>query len=496
MSSATVRLPTALYRAAEVRRLDALAIDGHGIPGITLMERAGAAVFATLAASWPEAEELLVCCGGGNNGGDGYVVAALARRRGLRCGVLAVSDPAGLKGDAALAHRRAVEAGVAVEAWDGSLPGSPQVVVDALLGTGLDRAVGGAYGEVIEAINRDRAPVIAVDIPSGLHADAGRVMGCAVRARITVSFIGLKRGMFTGDGPEHAGTVAYHDLGVPAAVFDEVPPGAERLDGTLLGPRLGRRDRNAHKGRHGHVLVVGGDAGMTGAPRMAGLAALRAGAGLVSVAVPPAAVGPGWPPELMVHGVAGRGDLAPLLDKATVIAVGPGLGTGAWGRELLAGCLAAERPLVVDADGLNLLAAGGGRRDDWVLTPHPGEAARLLGSVAAQVQADRFGAAAELYRRYGGAVLLKGCGSLVAAADGPVAVCGAGNPGMAAGGMGDVLTGVVAGLRAQGLTAADAARAGAWVHGCAGDRAARGGERGLLATDLLPAIQQMVNPHG
>ncbi|MDZ7753554.1 MAG: NAD(P)H-hydrate dehydratase [Gammaproteobacteria bacterium] len=495
MSNATTRLPRELYRAADVRRLDALAIEGHGIPGLTLMGRAGGAVFNTLMTRWPEARRVLVCCGSGNNGGDGYIVATLAQQRGLAVTVLAATDPARLQGDAASVWEDARAAGVPVVPWEGRLMDRPDVIVDALLGTGLDRAVEGTYAEVIDAINDAGAPRLAVDIPSGLHADSGRVLGRAVKADVTVSFIGLKQGLFTGDGPDHAGTVAYHDLEVPEDVRAAVAPAALRLGPGPGQPLMTSRPRNAHKGLFGHVLVVGGNTGMAGASRMAGVAALRAGAGLVSVATVPQAPAPPEP-ELMARGVAGARDLEPLLERATVVAVGPGLGTDDWGREMFEACLGAERPLVVDADALNLLAFEGGSRDDWVLTPHPGEAGRLLGTSAAAVQADRFAAVAELRRRYGGTVVLKGCGTLVAGPGLPVGVCTAGNPGMASGGMGDLLTGVIAGLMAQRLGAPEAARAGVWIHGAAGDRAARRGERGLVATDLLEGIREGVNGHG
>ncbi len=495
MSNASTRLPRELYRADDVRRLDALAMEDHGIAGLTLMKRAGDAVFSTLMSRWPEARRVLVCCGGGNNGGDGYVVATLARQRGLTVTVLAATDAARLRGDAASAQEEAQAAGVSMGAWEGRLAERPDVIVDALLGTGLDRAVEGAYGEIIDAVNGAGVPRLAVDIPSGLHADSGKVLGRAVKADLTVSFIGLKQGLFTGDGPQYGGTFAYDDLGLPEAVRRAVAPTALRLGAVKGTPLLPRRGRNAHKGHFGHVLVVGGNTGMAGAVRMAGAAALRTGAGLVSVATVPGAPAPPEP-ELMVHGVAGARELQPLLKRATVVALGPGLGTDSWGREMLGACLQGERPLVVDADALNLLAVEGANREDWVLTPHPGEAGRLLGISAGAVQADRFAALEELRRRYGGTVVLKGCGTLVGGPEGPPGVCDAGNPGMASGGMGDLLTGIIAGLMAQGLAPPDAARAGVWVHGAAADREAQRGERGMVATDLLAGIRGEVNGYG
>lgn len=491
MSHATTALPRPLLRADQVRELDRIAIVEEGIPGAELMERAGMAVYRTLRARWPEARRLRVWCGGGNNGGDGFVVARLARQAGLAATVTAVMDPAGLQGDARVMAEAAVAAGVTVvPLGGGGDPGEADLMVDALLGTGIDRELTGAFREAVAAVNGSRRPVVAVDIPSGLHADSGRVMGLAVRATVTVSFIGLKRGLFTGAGPEYAGQVLYHGLGVPDRVLSRVTPAAVRLDGSEV--RLAPRPRDAHKGVSGHVVVVGGDHGMGGAPRLAALGAARAGAGLVSVATRPEYALP-WQPELMTLGVGGQEEIAPVLARASVVVLGPGLGQGAWGQSLAAAAFAAARPLVVDADALNLLAQVPRRRDDWVLTPHPGEAARLLASDVATVQGDRFAAVTALAEGYGGVVVLKGAGTLVAGGRRPLSVCTAGNPGMATGGMGDLLAGVIGALLAQGLEPGAAARAAVCLHARAADRAARDGERGLLATDLLPHLRVLVN---
>jgi NAD(P)H-hydrate epimerase len=337
--------------------------------------------------------------------------------------------------------------------------------------------------------------VLAVDLPSGLDADTGHPHGTAARADATLSFIGRKLGCYVGRGPDYAGLRCYDDLGVPAQAFSGVSAAAE-----LIGPRhvlaaLPRRTRTAHKGRHGHVLVIGGGPGMAGAVRLAGLAALRSGAGLVSVAAHPASVAAAaGAPELMVTAAATPGDLTRLFERCSVVAVGPGLGTDDWASEMLDAALAAGRPLVVDADALNLLARRTLRRDDWILTPHPGEAGRLLGVDATQVQSDRLGAARELERRYGGTVVLKGAGTIVLSKSAGAAICDRGNPGMAVAGMGDVLTGAAAGIAAQCRDLPLAAAAAVYAHADAGDRAARAGERGLLASDVIDALRGSVNP--
>jgi len=486
------QLPYALYRAEQVRELDRCAIEDHGIAGAELMERAGRAAYRLLRRRWPQAEGLAVLCGGGNNGGDGYVVARLALADGLRVRLLQLGDHERLHGAAleqAAAFRRAGGESEPLRVP----PPRADLIVDALLGTGLERPVEGLWAQAIEAVNAQRAPVLAVDIPSGLHADTGQVLGTAIRADATISFIGLKRGMFTGQGPDCCGEVFFDALRVPAVIYGREILSARRLTWERLGEALPRRRRGAHKGDFGHVLVIGGAPGYTGAARLAGEGALRAGSGLVSVATHPdhAAVLNLGRPEMMVRGIASAQDLRPLLERADVIAIGPGLGRGDWGRGLFEAVRALAPPLVVDADALGFLADSGARREDWVLTPHPGEAARLLGTEVASVEADRFAAVQAIQRRFGGVAVLKGAGTLIAGpSQRPIGVCHGGNPGMASGGMGDVLTGVIAALIAQGLAPEEAAEAGVCLHAAAGDAVAEsGGERGMLASDLVEQIR-------
>lgn len=492
------RLPRQLYRAAQVRELDRLAIEGHGIPARVLMERAGAAAFRLLRAHWPQAQRIGVVCGTGNNGGDGYVLARLAHEAGLGVAVYAVGDVDRMHGAAGEAASALRAAGVEARTYAGGALSGHEVVVDALLGTGLDRGVDGVWRAAIEAIAASGAGILALDVPSGLDADTGRVRGAAVRADLTLCFIGLKQGLFTADGPGHCGGIHYSSLGVPAQVFSRIEASATRFSYQTLAQRLRPRSRGAHKGCYGHVLVVGGDYGMNGAALLAGQAALRTGAGLVSIATRSghAALLSLAQPELMCHGVEEAAALQPLIDRATVVAIGPGLGRSRWALELFGRVLDRSGPLVVDADALNLLAQAPMRRDDWVLTPHPGEAARLLGFTTAEVQQDRFEAVSALQRRYGGAVILKGAGSLICDPAGAIALCHGGNPGMASGGMGDLLTGVIAALMAQGMAPAEAARFGPAVHAAAGDQAATegAGERGLLAGDLLAPLHRLMNP--
>jgi len=493
-------LPEQLYRAEQVRELDRCAIDEFSIPGITLMRRAGQFTFEQLLARWPDAHKLSVWCGGGNNGGDGYIVAGLAQQRGMVVQLVTVADEDKLTGDAALACQWAKGCGVAFTPYSDAVEVDGDVIVDALLGTGLDKQVRAPVASAIAHINRSDVPVVAVDVPSGLNSDSGAVMGDAVWAELTTSFIGLKRGQFTGKGPVCCGDIVFDGLDVPAEVYERVAAQVVRFGGENLASVFPPRQRDAHKGHFGHVLVVGGNAGFGGAAIMAAQAAGRVGAGLVSVATRPEHVPAllARCPEVMVHGVNDGKELRALLGGSDVIVVGPGLGQDSWGQQLLEQVLATDLPLVVDADALNLLATMGSsqdRRNNWIMTPHPGEAAKLLQSTVAEVQADRFDAVHVLQECYGGVVLLKGNGTLVAGSpEQPMVLCTSGNPGMASGGMGDVLSGVLGGLLAQGFELEEAARLGAVLHGEAADLAAEAGERGMLATDLLPYLRELVNP--
>jgi NAD(P)H-hydrate epimerase len=485
-----------------VRTLDRTVTTDFGIAGYELMQRAARAVCAAAGAHWPGARRWVVLCGAGNNGGDGYVVARLARLAGVGVRVCAFTDPGDLRGDAAQAWQDFVAGGGSVEPFAPGLLAEADLVIDAILGTGLARPVTGAIRAAIEAVNEAARPVLAVDIPSGLDATTGLPAGVAIRAALTVTFVGRKLGLHLGEGPDCAGRIEFADLGVPAGALARAGLAGRAPLRLFTAGDLSRllppRRATAHKGDFGHVLVVGGNHGMAGAVRLAGEAALRSGAGLVSVATRPAhaALIPMARPELMCHGVTNGADLATLLGRATVVAVGPGLGRDDWAREVLAAVLAAPQPLVVDADALNLLPASGHIRADWILTPHPGEAGRLLGTGAAEVQRDRLGALTALAGRYGGTILLKGSNTLVGGGTGAAWVVAAGNPGMATAGMGDVLTGVVAGLLAQsrGAPVADVVAAAAFVHGSAGDAAARAGQRGVVAGDLVAELRPWLNP--
>ena len=479
-----------LYGNGAFRRIEAASIVASG-DDFALMQRAGQAAWRQLLQRWPRAQRIVVACGGGNNGGDGYVLADLALQSGRTVEIVRVQAPA-----SALAMR----ACAAFEALGGRCSndidsvGRADVVVDALFGIGLSRVPEGALADLIAAVNAAGKPVLALDVPSGVDAETGNVPGTAVRATATVQMLAPHIGLSTGAAIDCCGEMVMDSLGVD---LDRSAAQAFALAADALGDWLRPRARNSHKGTFGHVLCVGGDAGSGGAIALCAQAALRSGAGLVSVATRvqhvPALIASR--PEIMAVAMEDTAAFATLAERADVLAIGPGMGQQAWGSSLFDAAIGCGRALVVDADALNLLSRNPRiLPPDTVITPHPGEAARLLDCDIAVVQPDRFAAAQSLVERFGCVVVLKGAGSIVAAPDRKPHVIAAGNPGMAVGGMGDLLTGVIAALRAQGLPAFDAAACGALLHAVAGDDAAAdGGERGLLPSDLLAHLRRRSN---
>lgn len=493
-------LPANIYSVASVREIDRTAIKEVGIPGYTLMTRAAMASVRAARQRFPDAHRWQVVCGAGNNGGDGYVAARLAINEGMAVSVLTLVDPKSLKGDAAKGYKEFIAEGGVVGRWAGELDHRAELLVDAILGSGLERDVGGEFAHAVAAMNAHAADVLALDIPTGINGDSGEVLGSAVKAAMTVTFVGLKTGLFLDSAPEFCGELVFDGLNIPARCRATISPEFRRVDDELMQRALPARTRTAHKGDFGHVLVIGGGEGMPGAVRLCGEAALRAGAGRVTIATAPshAAILTATRPELMSHAIASEADLGPLLEKADVIAFGPGLGQSGWSRALFERVATDSRAAVWDADALNLLAASPDRAENRIITPHPGEAGTLLEERAADIQADRFAAVRALQKRYGGVAVLKGAGSLISpessAHDGVTSMCTSGNPGMAAAGMGDVLTGIIAALLAQGLPLQEAALVGVEAHARAGDRAAAGGERGMMASDLMAELRAVINP--
>ena len=471
-------------------------IEQQGVSGFELMRRAGQAAFDALVHRWPGAAAVTIFCGKGNNAGDGYVIAGLARQLGLKVQVLQVGDSGALQGDAALAESWAREQGVIPSdgnAEDAAIEGT--VIVDALLGTGLRGPFRPPFAQAAMRVNRANLPVLSVDLPSGLDADTGAAADEAVRADATLSFIGAKLGLHTGKGPALRGELIHAGLGVSPAVLAQVP-GCPLLE--FNAEDLPALPLDVHKHRMGHLLVAGGDLGMGGAPLLAAEAALRSGTGLVWVLTRPQhhAAMLARRPELMLGDGGDPERCRDLLSRASALVLGPGLGRAPWGEQLFQLALQAGKPTVVDADGLRWLAQTADRpaSGELIISPHPGEAAQLLGGSVKEVEADRPGAAQQLADQFNCVALLKGAGTVCAAPGGGLlGVCAHGNPGMATAGMGDVLAGLLGGLVAQGLDAAEAARIGVCLHSAAADLAAgRQGRRSLLASDLIGAIGELL----
>lgn len=486
-----------LFRVEQVREIDAHAIRVGKIPGIELMRRAAFAGFASLRRRWPQARRIAVVAGPGNNGGDAFLLATLAKAEGLSVELIASSEQS--RGDASIARNNWCEAGgkIQIAKVESKLPPA-DVIVDGLFGTGISRPPVGIDAVLIEQMEQSSARRLSLDVPSGLDADTGCAPGAVVHADATISFVAWKRGLFTADGMDCCGELELDTLGIPYSAYAG-RDGDARLLGSEWFRHLPTRKRNVNKGCFGHVLVVGGDSGMAGAVRLSAEAALRTGAGLVSVATRAAHVSSinAARPEIMAHGVEDPQMLDALIEHASVLAVGPGLGQRGWGHALWDRAMHSGKPIVLDADGLNLLKRHAtSLTRPAVITPHPGEAARLLGCEVAQVQKDRFAAVRQLAATFECVAVLKGAGTVVADTQGQMALCPFGNPGMASAGMGDLLTGIIAGLLAQGLSPWNSACLGVLAHAQSGDRAARDCPRGLLASDLLIPLRDCVNGTG
>lgn len=483
-----------LFSIAQIRTLEKNAINQCDISEFTLMQRAGKAAFQYLTTKWPKIQNIVIFCGEGNNGGDGLVLAKLAHQNEYKVTVRYVGDSEKFSALTKMAYKDCETIGIAISPFDPDEHFEKAILVDALLGIGLNRELSGRYQDAVISINQANLPVLAIDIPSGVNADTGGIYGEAVKAAVTVTFIGLKKGLLTGSAVDYCGTVILDKLNLPLALYEEIYPKVQKLDQALIKTLLPKRRLNTHKGNYGHVLILGGNRGMSGAVRLAGEACLRVGSGLVTVVTHPENVGlvNVRYPEMMCFSADNKQQLATLLQRVSAIVIGPGLGQDDWAQELLSLALNSEAPKIIDADALNLMGQLPSCQENWILTPHPGEAARLLKlDSAQQVQQDRYQAAAKL-ARLGGTWILKGAGTLIQHQD-DCWVCPYGNPGMASGGMGDALSGVLAGLVAQNLTVTEAACAGVLIHGLAGDAAAVNGERGLLASDLIDMVRFVVN---
>ena len=507
-----------IVTAHQMRELDRRTIHEAGVPGKTLMERAGSGVVSAMEETFGalKGKTVTIFCGKGNNGGDGFVVARLLRQKRSAVQVCLLAHTRDLKGDAKLMYQRFVKGAGRSKVLSAPSPDhvhqlvrDSRMLVDALLGTGTSSPIIGPYHEAIQAMNASEAPTVAVDLPSGIDADTGATLGTAVQADMTVTFGNPKLGLFLEAGIDHAGRVHCVDIGIPSQYVEDLHLSIELLTPAAIRPWLPKRPASSHKGTFGHAGIIAGSSGKSGAAALAAKAALRSGAGLVTVATPAsvqASVASGIPevmtlplPETADHTLS-REALPPLqtfLQSRSAIGMGPGLSTHAETadviRTLIAQC---DRPLVIDADALNALAGHTSllrsRPLSPILTPHPGEMARLLGeSMAGFVNRNRLGIARDFARAHSSIVVLKGARTILAHPDGATSISPTGNPGMATAGTGDVLTGMLAGLLAQGVSPWEGAQSGVFLHGLAGDLAARTyGYPSLMAGDLLASLPQ------
>jgi hydroxyethylthiazole kinase-like uncharacterized protein yjeF len=512
-----------LLTAAQSRELDRLSQEKYGIASYTLMTNAGEAVANAAVEKFRTriADGALIVAGKGNNGGDGMVTARKLHQDGVKVRTILLGKASALKGDAARAHADFVSTGgkvTEVETEAGlhdAVRERPGIVIDAIFGTGLNAEVSGLPRSAIEKINALKVPSVAVDIASGVNSDAGAVMGAVVEAALTVTFGFAKFGHVSYPGAAHCGELKIVDIGFAPQAIDEIAPKGLFLEAKDIRGWMTPRTDNSHKGMFGHVMVIAGSRGKAGAALLASRGALRAGAGLVTAAIPNCVVDvvASGQAELMTEAIADRDGhfdgraateaLSSLIKPMSSIVVGPGIGVSDGTEDLIAWLIAEavqpDRPILIDADGLNILAQIGpeklrNAKGPVVLTPHPGEMSRLLGVSTKEVNADRITAAKKLVEATGAVVLLKGAHSVIAAPSGEVYVNSTGNPGMSTPGMGDALSGMTGAFLGQGMDALKALAFGVFLHGYAADRVAqRYGRVGYIVGDLLDELPRAID---
>ena len=488
-----------IYDPSTVAEVDNRAIHEFSMPGIELMEKAAAYAFQCSQECFQNIDSIQIFCGSGNNAGDAYLFGCYAIDHGISASVIYLSNPKTLKGDAYSAYQRYKAKEGKLIQWHENININCDLIIDGIFGIGINRPVKGIFLKAIELINQNSTPVLSLDIPSGLSGENGKIMGSSVRADLTITFVGKKIGLYINDGPKVNKRIKYSNLDIPEVCFEKARPILEETNKSHISQILRQRKKDSHKGNFGHVLVVGGNHGMGGAVRITAEAALRTGAGLVSVITTSenAQTILKIRPEIMTHALeSDHKNLPHIIDSVDVIAIGPGLGQDQWAMGLYDAVLESNKPLILDADALNILAKNPQQKEDWVLTPHPGEAARLLACSNSEIQSDRLQSLKNLCDGFGGVILLKGQNTLIGRKAKIPHMISAGNPGMSTAGMGDLLTGIISGLYAQFrdqdlqlLTSVSAL-----IHSTAGDRAARSGERGIVATDLFVELKDLLNP--
>ncbi len=495
-----------IVSAEQMKQIDRLTQEIYGVPGLILMERAALAMLEVMKSQFGElaGKQVFIFCGKGNNGGDGLALARLLRENEAKVTVVPAVDSNLLQG---LAHDNLVmveKFGIRLLEWtnfDVTELNNADILIDALLGIGASGAPSETMAEIIKAINQVNKPVLAVDIPSGINVETGQINEIAVKATVTVTFGLPKPGLICYPGAEYAGNLIVKEIGFPKHLLESDEITTNLLTASDVRCLIPERSQNAHKGSNGHVLVIGGSQGMTGALVLASLGALRAGCGLVTAGLRVDLPFPEKPAEILVSLWP---DLIHQWDKFDCIVFGPGLSKMEDGESFLYDMLdKVKAPVLVDADGLNILAGNKkifkSLKQPLLLTPHPGEMSRLTGLTVSEIQADRIGIARRFAAEWGVQVVLKGARTVIADPNGNIYLNPTGNPGMATGGTGDILAGIIGGLIAQGLTIEAAVKAGTYLHGLAGDlAAAKNGIIGLIAGDLLkeiPAAIKKVSTH-
>jgi|TARA_B100001250_G_scaffold392909_1_gene395146 NAD(P)H-hydrate epimerase len=493
-------LPENIYSSFVVREIDSHAISSMRTSSYSLMCRAGEAAQIIINTHYSEAKKIVIFCGDGNNGGDGFILASLLLKNNKNVIVISVGSKESLSEEANQALNLYITNGGVVKKFEKAASYinefEPDLYVDAILGIGISRNISGFYLEAINFLNSSSIPIVSIDIPSGLNSDTGIPMKIAVKASITIVLIALKQGLFLANAADYVGKIKFDGLGVPLELYDIFRPSLRIMNLSSLPSILPMRSKSSYKGDNGTLLVVGGNENMGGAITLAAESALRSGVGMVKVAthIKNKDFILKRLPEVLCFGIETSNQLEDCLDDVDAIVLGPGLGNSSWSNNLYRIIINSKLPIILDADALNILARDKEKRDNWILTPHPGEASKLLDKNSKEIQCDRMSNVKKISDRFGGVVVLKGCNTLVMQdGESSPSVCTYGNSGMAVAGMGDVLAGIIGSLVAQNIKPIEAAIAGVMIHALAGDAESINGKKGMIPSDLMSHIRRIVN---
>ena len=467
---------------------------------LSLMKKAARFSWNEIRKKYPSSKKWLILCGIGNNAGDGMMLASIALKSNVDVTICYFFPDKIFNGCAAEIHGELESLASQntfkiIHHFNESILNDADLIIDAIFGIGINRPIDNLTKSKINLINNQDSPIVSLDIPSGVHPDSGQIMGAAIKATMTITFISHKLCFYLGEGKNLSGVIKCSHLNISQRHFSRVTEDMKIINESYTQNKLLRRKSDTHKGDYGHVLIVGGGPGMHGAALLSGESSLRGGAGKVTIFMHEShrsLINKARPELMLIFSNEGI-NIESILSKVDVVAIGPGLGLDDWARSVFKHVIKSNKPLVVDADALNILSEKNFKREDWVLTPHPGEAAKLLSKSSVEIQENRFLSLDKLKDNYGGTIVLKGNNTLIGNKDYVTNICTQGNPGMASAGMGDVLTGLIAAMMSQGYSQFEAASVGVEAHARAGDIAARRGERGLIAGDVINEIRGCVN---